>query len=389
MSDEEAALGGLGEAENSPSGPTASDATALDSLRSLKIVVVASSGLVLLGSLLTWASAGVGPFSVSVAGTSNGGDGIATLLLALVAAGAIGFGIWRPRIWMAVLSLASLGVAGVIAITDAIRIWTFTGPPSQLISVSAEVGIGLWLCMIGAVAGFGFSIVILRRGAGEETGVGEIKLGDRTVQGNRVIYPAIAVVAIVILLIVHPWSSFSSSPSASGSSLGDSSSSSSGSSGFTMPTTTTSPPPQRLAIGETAKFATTTDGLDAMTVSAIYPNVPLDSGDTPSSGKQFDVIDVQQCAASSANDASATTYGVRLLLDNGAQVEDSASFGNPQVPQLASITNLDSAESVAPGACVRGYILFEVPVGATVTSVQMTAEPEDFGDSQIITWKVG
>jgi hypothetical protein len=120
-------------------------------------VMVGSSALVVLGSLLPWATA-TEPFgSISKDGTS--GDGVLTLLLAAAAILAALYCIrgQGDRTKFAVLGTVLLVLSAAICIYD---MSTLPIPATHLVVVS--VGIGLWLCAIGSVVGVGAGLKAVR-----------------------------------------------------------------------------------------------------------------------------------------------------------------------------------------------------------------------------------
>ena len=340
-------------------------------------MVLGASGVIALGSLLPWASVSLGIFSQSVNGTSAGGDGIATLFLGLISAAAIGFGIWRPQAWTTIISLAAIGLTAVISVIDVFNL-VRTSSDIGSFHMPGEVGIGLWLCVIASLVGLCVSIVLLKRGLALEPSPETIEINGKQVPVGKILYPAMAVIAIGILLVTHPWTTAFVS--------GSSSSKSSSASGDTTTTTTTGPSPQRLAVGDTAHFAETEDGLTSVKLHALYTNVPV-SGDKPSSGKQFDFIDVEQCTALHASGASPTSMSLRL--SNSSQVGSGGVYGDPQIPELSSLTQLSWLDDLPPGTCTRGWMPFAVPTGVTITEVHMTASPSNWDKSdQLIVWSV-
>lgn len=107
------------------------------------ILILAGAGAVFVGAFLPWAS--VGPFSVS--GTD--GDGVLTLILALVA-GVIGvFALRKSSVGLAIGSLVAAGLSFAIAAYDIANI-NSVGDNDFF---EASVGGGLYLTALGALAG--------------------------------------------------------------------------------------------------------------------------------------------------------------------------------------------------------------------------------------------
>lgn len=109
-------------------------------------VVLVASALVIIGSLMPWATLGV----FSADGTS--GDGVITLIVGFVGVGGIlllGFSTWHPMLTRVVTTLGVL-CALATSFYDTVHVSsehiTFLG--SQ---ISPNVGSGLWLCLIGSI----------------------------------------------------------------------------------------------------------------------------------------------------------------------------------------------------------------------------------------------
>lgn len=113
-------------------------------------LLVGGTAVVAVGALLPWVTVDAGLVSASKAGTD--GDGVITLLLAIVVGGLL-LAKWKAGIGRAVL-IASLVLAAIvlaIAIYDSIDIASAVDE-SELVEVRASIGIGLWLTLLGAAA---------------------------------------------------------------------------------------------------------------------------------------------------------------------------------------------------------------------------------------------
>ena len=122
---------------------------ATDDARS-KWLLALGAAVVAFGALLPWATVNAGFVSVSKAGTD--GDGVFTLLLALVVGGLV-FAKWKTGLSRALVIVSLvLGVMVLaIATIDAIDVAS-TVEEDELVEVRASVGIGLWLTLLGGVA---------------------------------------------------------------------------------------------------------------------------------------------------------------------------------------------------------------------------------------------
>lgn len=122
---------------------------ATDDTRSTWLLVVGTAA-VAVGALLPWATVNAGLVSVSKAGTD--GDGVITLLLALVVGGLV-LAKWKAGLSRAgvIASLVLGAIVLAIATYDAIDVAS-TVEESELLEVRASVGIGLWLTLLGGIA---------------------------------------------------------------------------------------------------------------------------------------------------------------------------------------------------------------------------------------------
>ncbi|GEE02480.1 hypothetical protein nbrc107696_29260 [Gordonia spumicola] len=131
--------------------------------------VVGASVVLLIAAFLPWASVEAGPFSQTVSGTTDGRDGVFTLVLALIAGGIAGSAVFLTAKQPALPLAAGIGavVAGVIsALIAIIDIVDIQGnAPSGLADVSVSVGFGLWLTLLAAVvlAAAGGALLVVRR----------------------------------------------------------------------------------------------------------------------------------------------------------------------------------------------------------------------------------
>lgn len=120
-------------------------------------IIAGSALLVLLGSLLPWATidTGFGP-SISVRGTE--GDGVLTLLLALAGGAAAVAVVMARKPIAAIGGIVAGGLALPIGAYDFIDLARVSGGGGL---VEAHVGFGLWLVLLGSLAMTGASIAIV------------------------------------------------------------------------------------------------------------------------------------------------------------------------------------------------------------------------------------
>ena len=138
-----------GSAREEPERAPTTSAPALKWTSRTRMLVLGGAAALLLGALLPWVEAEAGVFSVTKNGTE--GDGVLTLILALVIAGV--FGLVKAGRGTALTSLLLGALAGIIGVVD---IADVTAKARDLTTssspVSASVGIGLWLTVASAIA---------------------------------------------------------------------------------------------------------------------------------------------------------------------------------------------------------------------------------------------
>ncbi len=124
--------------------------------------------------------------------------------------------------------------------------------------------------------------------------------------------------------------------------------------------------PQTVAMGQAGTYSGgSLTGLSSVTVNSFtYPVTPADSSVTPSSGNEFAVAHVQECAASSQQGGN--YLGSALFLVN-------LSDGNtvsPDSSNVAQTPSIDRITSANAGQCVNGTITFQIPQGSTPSNIE-------------------
>ena len=110
--------------------------------------------MIALGSALPWATASAGVFSVSKGGLS--GDGVITIILAVIGLGLFAVGTTGKSKVVFVIGLILSAIVVAIAVYDTANVAKIaTGAQAD---VSVTVGVGLVLCIIGGVIGLGAGI---------------------------------------------------------------------------------------------------------------------------------------------------------------------------------------------------------------------------------------
>lgn len=143
-----------------------------------------------------------------------------------------------------------------------------------------------------------------------------------------------------------------------GASSPSSASSTSSASSFTTPTTTSPAPPASLPMGQTYS-----NEAGDVTVYAYKPDAAPGAPPPTSPGTGWAAADVQVCVkqANYVNDLPWALVGS----DNGRYAPSSTGYGSFPSPKYPM-----GDTPVAIGECVRGWIVFVVPTGATVAFVR-------------------
>jgi hypothetical protein len=129
----------------------------------IRVLILGGAVLLLAGSFLPWARAEAGPFTA----TKNGidGDGVLTLVLALAVALLL-FLARSPKV-MAWLIVGLAGLATVVAVIDVVDVSNRAKDLEASVSslnVSASVGYGLWMALVGGIVAVVGGMVALVQG---------------------------------------------------------------------------------------------------------------------------------------------------------------------------------------------------------------------------------
>ena len=111
-----------------------------------KLVCVAAAVALAGGSLFDWLTVDAGFFHIARSGIDNKGDGWATLALGL-------FALWAFISGATKRGAQACLVGGVVAVYDINNVQNRIADLDAPIAISAQVGNGLWICLIGAVVG--------------------------------------------------------------------------------------------------------------------------------------------------------------------------------------------------------------------------------------------
>ena len=114
------------------------------------LIAIGAGVLVVLGSLLAWATVSAGIINVSAAGTS--GDGTITLIFGIVAIVAVAIFVRGQAMWSLIGAGVSFLVSLGVSFYDTINI-SSTQIGNSVIHADVSVGIGLWLCLLASILG--------------------------------------------------------------------------------------------------------------------------------------------------------------------------------------------------------------------------------------------
>lgn len=158
-------------------------------------------------------------------------------------------------------------------------------------------------------------------------------------------------------------------------------------------TTTTAPAHAMNSLGTTVTIPDTVGGIDKVTVAGWYPGV-TDTGPlqlTPPAGHTWDAIDATTCAGPKGASTGPDSSDFTVLLNNGSTASTSVSAGGAQFGgPLSTLSNLgESTAGLSPGQCVRGYVVFSVPVGTVPTAVQFSGTSASFtAPNSVVKWAI-
>jgi hypothetical protein len=122
--------------------------------QNLKYIGIAGCALAIIGAFLVWAKVSGGGLEIEIKGTDEDKDGTITLILAVLAAGAIWFiGVKPWVIWVALVASVLFLLVGIYDTVDIMG----TEVPE---GVSVSVGIGLWLTVLGGILATAATVMI-------------------------------------------------------------------------------------------------------------------------------------------------------------------------------------------------------------------------------------
>jgi len=115
-------------------------------------------------------------------------------------------------------------------------------------------------------------------------------------------------------------------------------------------------------------------GGDSVKVYSYAPDIsPSNPFSKAQPGTSFSAIDVDGCAGGQRRDAGVVNpFEFTLLMPDGSRVQTSIPVKDPGL----NVVPLD------PGACIRGFVTFETPSGATPKAVVLEA------GGTTVTWRV-
>lgn len=132
------------------SQPKQTNSITIDGAAVPPLVAIGAGSLVVLGSLLAWATVSAGIINASAAGTD--GDGKVTLIFGLVAIAAVAIFMKIRSVWLLIGAGVAFLVCLGVSIYDTINV-SSTHIGNSVIQAHVSVGIGLWLCLIASILG--------------------------------------------------------------------------------------------------------------------------------------------------------------------------------------------------------------------------------------------
>lgn len=125
-------------------------------------LLLGTAVLVIIGSLTPWVTIHIFDQSATIDGTT--GDGKLTIFCGgIVAVTGLLIGLRQGRLWTSIVALVFAVVTVLIGFADLGNISQLYGPAKDFPDSVFSVGFGLWLVLIGGVAGLVLSIVAMVR----------------------------------------------------------------------------------------------------------------------------------------------------------------------------------------------------------------------------------
>lgn len=133
-----------------PSWPPAHPVVAPSRAGLCRSLVIAGASLTFLGSLLPWATIDI--FGATISKNGTDGDGVLTLIGALVIAGLAIPPLWgHARKGLFIGALVAAILVTVVAFVDIVDVASRVGDINNSGMASASVGYGLWITAVGGI----------------------------------------------------------------------------------------------------------------------------------------------------------------------------------------------------------------------------------------------
>ena len=143
-------------------------------------------------------------------------------------------------------------------------------------------------------------------------------------------------------------------------------------------------------VGATVKVPVTISGIDSVTLTQVYPNVSSSNQyESPDPGTTWFAADVTECAGPKGSNTGANPYDFAVLLSNGSTGQRAIASG-PLVGPLSTLNSVGGTNSLSPGQCDRGCVLWSIPTGVTPKAVQFSGTTESFSEgNSVVKWVEG
>lgn len=145
-------------APGAPSGSGGMSGLAAKGITPTILGMLVAAVLIVIGSVLPWATIDLGFISQSIGGLD--GDGGITLVLALVA-GVLAYFSKGRKIGFAIGAVVAAAISALIAVIDIADVSSLGGGGDLGIDSGISVGIGLWLVLIASLAAVGAGIKLI------------------------------------------------------------------------------------------------------------------------------------------------------------------------------------------------------------------------------------
>ena len=156
--------------------------------------------------------------------------------------------------------------------------------------------------------------------------------------------------------------------------------------------TTTAAPNGVYSMGAVVSVPMNVNGINKAATYGFYPNVTTDHPDVdkPPSGDTYGAVDAGECAGPNGASNGVDPSDFSVLLSNGSTAQSDTVVGNMTIQPIASESQLGSStSSLSAGQCQRGWIIFDMPHGATPTYVEFVGTTASITSSNSVAkWTI-